>query len=541
MTPTSPLPQINRLIDAINHDLFERKQTVALALLTAIAGQHSFLLGPPGTGKSLLARRIALAFADARYFECLMNRFSTPDEVFGPVSLAALKQDRYQRKIDGYLPAVEFAFLDEIWKSSPAILNTLLTLINERQFRNGEQQLAVPLKGLIAASNELPQPDQGLEALYDRFLVRLEVTPTEQWHNFAQMLCSAPAQADIALADGDPIDAEQHQQWLTQIAQVEIGSDSLTLLQRLRQLLSEQQPELYVSDRRWQRAAQLLRASAFCCGRRYTNHSDLLLLRHCLWSQPQQRQAVAELLEQCVMEVACPCDIDVSGSYQQLDILDQQLNQLLFYPETVFDTCDFYPQQHFFGVHNEQPIAQRDGFFYVRTHAEHNHNAKAPVYFDFFVHQSQRHSRRPFHPYDPLGPLKTDIQCQFSESGLMTIRYAEHGNFDTSAFSVKPFKPTVLHQQGEARQRIDGATLTTLQQQLMTLAQQLSAAIKQAKAYQQQFEQAGSNPFISAEEQQLLELAFSQQQADLELNLLRTQALLTLANDNQPDTAPANV
>ena len=169
--------RIANIIENLNDGIHEREETIAVAFLAALSDQNVFLFGPPGTAKSLIARRLSHAFETNSYFEYLMHRFSTPEEVFGPVSITELKKDKFVRKTEGFLPQADFAFLDEIWKSSPAILNTLLTIINEKLFRNGTEVETAPLKALIVASNETPPPGQGLEALYDRFLVRLNVPP----------------------------------------------------------------------------------------------------------------------------------------------------------------------------------------------------------------------------------------------------------------------------------------------------------------------------------------------------------------------------
>ncbi|WP_374256662.1 AAA family ATPase [Aquabacterium sp.] len=180
------------MINHLSDGMHEREEIVAVSLLGALSGQNTFLFGPPGTAKSLISRRIACGFDQPAYFECLMNRFSTPEEVFGPVSIKELKEDNYVRKTAGYLPTAEFAFLDEIWKSSPAILNALLTLINERLFRNGGKVEKAPLKALIAASNETPDANQGLDALYDRFIVRLVVPPISRSEHFDSLLNDDP-------------------------------------------------------------------------------------------------------------------------------------------------------------------------------------------------------------------------------------------------------------------------------------------------------------------------------------------------------------
>src|SRR4051812_22993827 len=147
----------------------ERKQAIDGALFSILACEHVLLIGPPGTAKSALARAIAQTFSGV-YFERLLTKFSTPEELFGPISLKALEQDRFARVVTGKLPDAEFAFVDEIFKGNSAILNSLLTVVNERVFHNDGAPVQCPLVTLFGASNELPEGKE-LEALFDRFLL----------------------------------------------------------------------------------------------------------------------------------------------------------------------------------------------------------------------------------------------------------------------------------------------------------------------------------------------------------------------------------
>jgi hypothetical protein len=150
-TPRQAFPQgglrqrLTSLLDHLEAGLIERGRIVRLAFLAALAGEHTLLVGPPGTAKSELARRLHLAFDGARYFERLLTRFTVPEELFGPLSISALEQDRYERMTAGFLPQATIAFIDEVFKANSAILNALLTLLNEREFDNGAGRERCPV------------------------------------------------------------------------------------------------------------------------------------------------------------------------------------------------------------------------------------------------------------------------------------------------------------------------------------------------------------------------------------------------------------
>ena len=222
--------QIKSLLNVLSQGIYEKEHILAMALLSAIAGESIFLLGPPGTAKSLVARRLKLAFKEGKAFEYLMSRFSTPDEIFGPVSISLLKnEDRYERVVDGFLPTATIVFLDEIWKASPSIQNALLTAINEHVFQNGRDTIQLPMKGLIAASNELPAEDEGLEALWDRFLVRMVSNCIQNEATFYKMVRQQKSE-DPLLPDNCLITEEQYQSWKHEIETICIPDEICSVI-----------------------------------------------------------------------------------------------------------------------------------------------------------------------------------------------------------------------------------------------------------------------------------------------------------------------
>ena len=323
------LERFKLLLQEMNRGIYEKNTEISLSLLAALAGESVILLGPPGVAKSMVARQLKTAFRDARSFEYLMSRFSTPDEIFGPVSIQKLKtSDTYERAVEGYLPTADVVFLDEIWKAGPAIQNTLLTVINEKIFRNGNREMHLPLKLLVAASNELPAKGEGLEALWDRFVIRIESRPIKLEKNFRAMLLESHADfsgstgvlghadfADNADFSGSmgksgstdfsdlKITAEEYAEWAEKICKIGVKEEVLDAISAIRKSLravnvdeAAERRNIYVSDRRWKNIVRLLRTSAFMQDREEVDICDLLPIYHCLWQEPEERDAIRSIV-----------------------------------------------------------------------------------------------------------------------------------------------------------------------------------------------------------------------------------------------------
>ena len=286
------------LVDAfrtLEHDLnavhLERPDVVHSGLLALLAQEHLLLLGPPGTGKSRLARHLAQAF-QGTYFEWLLGLHTTPEELFGPYSLQALEADSYRRIPTGRLPEADVAFLDEIFKPSSALLNLLLAVLNERRFHNDGQAVPVPLQTCIGASNELPEDREQLAAIWDRFLFRHVVDYIQDPATFLQLL-AMPETPPLP----HPLDMFQLQDAQAAVAAVD-PAPIFPVLATLRQTLLAEQ--IVVSDRRWHRSLKALQAEAWLHGRPAVAPEDGRILAHILWDTPDQRPVVRRLILQTV-------------------------------------------------------------------------------------------------------------------------------------------------------------------------------------------------------------------------------------------------
>jgi MoxR-like ATPase len=269
-----------QVLEPLKAKFVDRDEVVDLIALAAVAGEHLFLYGPPGTAKSALIREFAAAVR-GRYFEYMLTRFSEPNEVFGPVDIARLREGVVATVTAGMLPEAEFAFLDELFNANSAILNNLLTVLNERIYRRGAETHRLPLLSLFSASNALPE-DEALRALFDRFLLRCPVDNLRR--EAMPRLLAAGWELERATPAVPAVTADE----LAGLARAVLTVN----LTPVRELYAEtvfkvRDLGIALSDRRVVKVMKLLAASAVLSGRTAAAPSDLWVLRY-VWDRPEQ-------------------------------------------------------------------------------------------------------------------------------------------------------------------------------------------------------------------------------------------------------------
>jgi MoxR-like ATPase len=287
--------KIERMIGALNERYAEREDEISGSILALLSGENLLLIGPPGTAKSMLARDICQCLGEKELYYYLLTRFTSPEEVFGPLSLAGLKNDEFKRKVEGYLPGANIAFLVEIFKANSSILNSLLTILNEKKFHNGRETIDVPVYSIYGASNELPEEGEELRALYDRFLFRYYVDRISDADKFMKVLLSRDPDfvPPVKLLKGDIRKVRSAS------SDVKVSNDITSTVLSMRNDFNRNGK--YISDRRWKKAVNVIKIAAAAIGKKEADMTFVPLMQHMLWDSPDEKESIrTSLLNSCV-------------------------------------------------------------------------------------------------------------------------------------------------------------------------------------------------------------------------------------------------
>lgn len=351
--------RMSKLLNKMREGIIDKDESTRLALLCAVAGENIFFMGPPGTAKSMISSRLHKIFKeDTKYFEFLMSKYSAPEEIFGPIKLEGLDRGVYKRRTDGYLPTAHIAFLDEIWKSGNGILNSLLTIINEKKFRNGpaetEEELAaeklgkygkVPLQICLAASNEFPA--SGLSALYDRFTVRTYVNPVKTSNDLFKLCMDSFDELDVSDVKDILLNVDEIKEWQNEIKKIGLPQEIQEVIVGVRQemnRLNEEQSnnseKYYVSDRRWKKIVHLLQTSAYLCGRNDIDLMDCQLISYCIWNTEKQFDEAKTIVEKIVREHGVGCGSeDVQRIEDKIALFKADIDSRFYNKKEGSETC----------------------------------------------------------------------------------------------------------------------------------------------------------------------------------------------------------
>lgn len=281
--------KFQKIEQEMNGVFVERSSVIRGLLLSTISKTNILLLGTPGTAKSQIINRWNQHITDSKFFSWLLTRFSTPEELFGPFSMQGLKEDKFVRATTGKLPEANTAFIDEIFKASSGMLNSMLSVMNERVFYNGDKAVQIPLFTLAGASNEIPEKEDRLDAIYDRFLLKYNVMSIQEDSNFAKMLKSRlDISPDNTLSLTDILEAQD------QAAAIVLTDEVIDNILKIRTELHNQ--AVMISDRAFKQMGSIIKAEAWLNGRTEATIDDLEILQHTCWQDPDTIRKVQLLI-----------------------------------------------------------------------------------------------------------------------------------------------------------------------------------------------------------------------------------------------------
>lgn len=290
------LKKLEEIKDALNAKYMEREHIVKGLLIALLSRQHILMVGPPGTAKSALSMELSKMIHGSDYFQWLLTKFTTPDEVFGGIMLKDMEQGIYRHNTKNKMAEAHLVFLDEIFKGSSEILNSLLKAINERKFENGIEEVKMPLMTLVGASNEYPEEEDGLDALFDRFLLRFEVDYIKGRKNLISMMKGIGKERQMP-----PITMKELKNLQFLCEMVDIPDE---IYEKMADIWEELRDEgILPSDRRMQRAYSVLQAKALIEQRQIVEIKDILFLEHVLWENIEQKEQVTDIIRKHAQDV----------------------------------------------------------------------------------------------------------------------------------------------------------------------------------------------------------------------------------------------
>lgn len=294
------LQKVNNIEKELNGFFVEREEEIHGLMLSLLSGVNLLLIGTPGTAKSMLTESWSKTIKQSKYFGWQLHQFSTPEELFGPFSLAQLEKDKYTRITKGKLPDANVAFIDEVFKCSHGNLNALLSILNERIFYDDGKAIDLDLLCVVGASNEIPEEGDKLEAFMDRFHLKYVVNPIVESNNFSKMLSTAKSFTPDTTITLDEILAARKS-----ISAIEIPEGIISLLIDLRKKLTsivgkDKNLSVSVSDRMFRLAINILKTEAWFAGKPTVDETSLEILKHVLWTDPKDKQKMYSTLLEVV-------------------------------------------------------------------------------------------------------------------------------------------------------------------------------------------------------------------------------------------------
>ncbi|WP_050030563.1 AAA family ATPase [Verrucomicrobium sp. BvORR034] len=278
------------VLQGLRQSFVAKDEVVDLLGVCLAAGENLFILGPPGTAKSALVHALGQRLRGDT-FSYLLTRFTEPNELFGPFDIRRLREGDLVTNTEGMLSEASLVFMDELLNANSAILNSLLTVLNERVLHRGRERLKVQALMFVGASNHLPEED-ALRALFDRFLlrVRCDAAPEDRLMEVLDAgwrLESTPPE----MSSLGPEHIRLIQQATSRVSLKPVLKDYVDLVHRIRHA------GIAFSDRRAVKVQRLVAASALLCGRMEARHSDLWVLRY-LWDRDEQMEVLRSLVQE---------------------------------------------------------------------------------------------------------------------------------------------------------------------------------------------------------------------------------------------------